>query len=111
MGNARVLSWNVNGLRACAKKGFGRFLTTSRAEIVGVQEVRALPHEVPEAIREKKGWHSAFAPAERRGYSGVGLFSRRPADRIESSLGEERFDCEGRIQIARFGKLVVEVGW
>jgi len=111
MGNARVVSWNVNGIRACAKKGFGRFLATSRAEIVGVQEVRALPHEVPEALREKKGWHSAFSPAERRGYSGVGMFSRRPADRIDSSLGEERFDCEGRIQIARFGKLVVANGY
>lgn len=111
MANARILSWNVNGLRACAKKGFGDFLSRSRADIVGVQEVRALPDEIPEALREDRRWHGYFSPAERRGYSGVGIFSRRPADRVDTSLGEERFDVEGRIQLARFGRLVVANGY
>ena len=111
MANARILSWNVNGLRACAKKGFGDFLSRSRADIVGMQEVRALPDEIPEALREDRRWHGYFSPAERRGYSGVGIFSRRPADRVETSLGEERFDVEGRIQLARFGRLVVANGY
>jgi exodeoxyribonuclease-3 len=106
-----VISWNVNGLRACAKKGFGRFLGRSRAEIVGVQEVRALPGELPTELTENRRWHSYFAPAEKRGYSGVGLFARRAADRVDTSLGEDRFDREGRIQIARFGKLVVANGY
>ena len=111
MTSARVVSWNVNGLRACAKKGFGRFLARSRAEIVGVQEVRALPEEVPDALVANRRWHTHFSPAEKRGYSGVGLFARRAPDRVETSLGEERFDREGRIQIARFGKLVVANGY
>jgi len=111
MSTARVISWNVNGLRACTKKGFGKFLSTSRAEIVGVQEVRALPHEVPEELTRRRNWHSHFAPAEKRGYSGVGLFARREPDRVDTSLGAERFDREGRIQIARFGKLVVANGY
>ncbi|MEE2663282.1 MAG: exodeoxyribonuclease III [Myxococcota bacterium] len=108
---ARVISWNVNGLRACAKKGFGRFLARSRAEIVGIQEVRALPEEVPEELVRNRRWHTHFSPAEKRGYSGVGLFSRRGPDRVQTSLDDERFDREGRIQIARFGRLVVANGY
>jgi len=103
----RIVSWNVNGLRACAQKGFGAWLGRSRAEIVGVQEVRALPDEVPEELRSKRGWHTHFQAAERRGYSGVGLFSRRAPDRVDTSLGDPRFDVEGRFQLAHFGSLVV----
>jgi exodeoxyribonuclease-3 len=97
----------VNGLRAAAKKGFGDWLADSRAEIVGIQEVRALPDQIPAALREPEAWRVAFQPAERKGYSGVGLYSRRAPDRIETSLGETRFDSEGRVQIAHFGRLAV----
>lgn len=103
----RIISWNVNGLRACAKKGFRAWLGRARAEVVGVQEVRALPEQLPDTVRAPRGFHSYFQPAERLGYSGVGLFARRPADRVDGSLGEARFDAEGRVQIARFGRLVV----
>jgi len=103
----RILSWNVNGLRAAAKKGFGEWLAGSGAEIVGVQEVRAAPEQLPSELREPKTLHAAFATAERKGYSGVGLYSRRRPDRIETELGEARFDSEGRLQIAHFGRLAV----
>ena len=90
--NARIVSWNVNGLRACARKGFTSWLARSRAEVVGVQEVRALPEQLEPELREPRRWHTHFSPAERKGYSGVGLFSRRAPDRVEVSLGESRFD-------------------
>ena len=102
----RVVSWNVNGLRACVRKGFTTWLARSRADIVGLQEVRARPEEIPPEVLRTR-WHRHFAPAERPGYSGVALFSRMPADRVETSLGEPRFDREGRLQIARFGRLAV----
>jgi len=108
---ARVLSWNVNGLRACAKKGFARWLSRCGAEVVALQEVRALPEQLPGALAAPRRWHACFAPAERRGYSGVALYSRRKPDAVETSLGEERFDREGRLQIARFGRLVVVNGY
>jgi exodeoxyribonuclease-3 len=107
----RVISWNVNGLRACAKKGFSAWLARSRAEIVGLQEVRALPEELPEELRDPRRWHPYFFPAERRGYSGVAIYARREADAVETSLGEEHFDLEGRLQLARFGRLVVANGY
>jgi len=107
----RVLSWNVNGLRACAKKGFARWLSRCGAEVVALQEVRALPEQLPGTLADPRRWHACFAPAERRGYSGVALYSRRKPDAVETSLGEERFDREGRLQIARFGRLVVANGY
>ena len=106
-GTVKVLSWNVNGLRACADKGFGRWLSRCGGEIVGVQEVRAKPNQLPGALAAPRNWHAAFSSAERKGYSGVGLYARRAPDRIETSLGEERFDCEGRVQIARWSRLAV----
>jgi exodeoxyribonuclease-3 len=101
------VSWNVNGLRACAKKGFPRWLGRAGAEIVGLQEVRAFEDQLPDAARAPRGWHVHFSAAERPGYSGVALYSRRKPDAVETSLGQQRFDAEGRLQIARFGRLVV----
>lgn len=103
----RVLSWNVNGLRACAKKGWARWLEASEGSIVGVQEVRARREQLPAEIAEPPGWSSHFIAAERPGYSGVGLFSRRPPDDVREAMDEPRFDAEGRVQIARFGRLRV----
>lgn len=107
----RIISWNVNGLRACAKKGFADFLARSEADVVAVQEVRAFPEQLPDDIRSPTGWHTHFSPAERPGYSGVGIFSRRQPKRIETSLGEARFDVEGRLQIARFDGLAIVNGY
>ena len=98
----RVVSWNVNGIRACVKKGFAEFLKRSQADIVGVQEVRALYEEIPDEARTPPGWHTAFVAAERRGYSGVGIYSRLAPERVETALGEPQFDVEGRYIAAHF---------
>lgn len=110
----RILSWNVNGLRAAAGRGFTRWLSRSGADIVAVQEVRAAPSDLPGALTPDRlagRWHAHYASAERKGYSGVALFSRRALDSIETSLGAPRFDREGRLQIARLGRLVVVNGY
>ena len=98
----RVVSWNVNGIRACVKKGFAGFLERAEADIIGVQEVRALYEEIPDEARTPTGWHSAFVAAERRGYSGVGIYSRLAPERVETALGEPQFDIEGRYIAAHF---------
>jgi exodeoxyribonuclease-3 len=103
----RIVSWNVNGLRSCASKGFASVLARSRATLFGVQEVRAAEATLPTPLARPRGWHSAFFPAERPGYSGVGLYSRLLPDALETKLGEARFDAEGRLQIVRLGGLVV----
>ena len=103
----RIVSWNVNGLRACARKGFLRFLEGCEADVVGLQEVRALPHQLTPDVRCPAGWHAAFSPAERLGYSGVAIYSRQAPTRVETALGDPRFDVEGRLIIAHFGRLAV----
>jgi len=103
----RFASWNVNGLRSCAAKGFGDWLEASGAEVVGLQEVRAQAEQLPPEVREPPGWHVAVSAGERPGYSGVALFSRRPPDSLATALGKPRFDREGRLQLARFGRLLV----
>ena len=109
----RVLSWNVNGLRAAQNRGFSRWLSRSGADVVGIQEVRARPDDLPPPLTPERlagRWHAHYAPAERKGYSGVALYSRPEPDRVETALSP-RFDEEGRLQIARFGKLVVANGY
>jgi exodeoxyribonuclease-3 len=103
----RVLSWNVNGLRACARKGFLLWLRAAEADIVGLQEVRALPEDLSPRVRSPRGWSTCFSVAERRGYSGVGLFSRSAPDWVRTSLDQPHFDREGRLQLARFGRLLI----
>ncbi len=106
-GSLRFVSWNVNGLRACGRKGFARWLAASEADLVGIQELRATPDDLDPELRAPPGWHPFFRPSERPGYSGVALFSRLAVDRVETSLGTPRFDREGRLQIAHLGRLVV----
>ena len=79
--------------------------------MVALQEVRALPGDLPPGLRAPRNWHVAFHPAERLGYSGVAVYSRSKPDAVETSLGEDRFDVEGRLLQARFGRLVVINGY
>jgi exodeoxyribonuclease-3 len=103
----KILAWNVNGLRACARKGFLEWLDQCGADIVAVQEVRARPEQLKRSLRRPDGWHAHFVSAERKGYSGVGLYSRVGPDAIETSLGDDSFDHEARLQIASFGLLAL----
>ncbi len=103
----RIVSWNVNGLRACGQKGFGSWLQACGADVVCLQEIRALPEQLPPELMAPPGWHLAFSPAQRLGYSGVALLSRQPWQTLYTSLGDPELDCEGRLQIAQFGKLTV----
>ncbi|MFO7287073.1 MAG: exodeoxyribonuclease III [Gammaproteobacteria bacterium] len=107
----RVVSWNVNGLRACAKKGFAKFLESSNADVVGIQEVRADPAQLDPETCFPQGWQAYFAPAVRPGYSGVAIYSRVEPDDVQIGVGEKRFDDEGRLITARFGELFIVNGY
>ena len=109
----RVASWNVNGLRAVMQKGFLDWLNQCGADVVGLQETRVTLDQLEDArtTLQKAGWHLVLNPAERKGYSGTALLSRRPPDELKQSLGASEFDVEGRIQLARFGRLLVVNGY
>lgn len=108
----RLVSWNVNGLRAAHGKGFLDWLAAEKADVVGVQEVRARSEQLPDEVRSPQGWKAThFVSAVRPGYSGVGLFARKTPDDVEATLGIPEHDAEGRLQLARFGKLTVVNGY
>ena len=103
----RIYSWNVNGLRACAAKGFLAWMGRARGQIVSVQEVRARPEQLPAALAAPPRWHARFVAAEKKGYSGVGTYSRWAPDAVLTSLGAAELDREGRLLHLRFGALHV----
>ncbi len=104
-----VTSWNVNGLRAAAGKGFPEWLhgLGPGPHVIGLQEVRAHPDQVPPAVARPDGFVTHFFPANRPGYSGVALYATRTPDSVGTTLGVPEFDVEGRVQLARFGRLLV----
>ena len=103
----RLFSWNVNGLRACGRKGFLDWLHTARPDVLGVQELRATADQLEPELHSPEGYHTAFHAAERAGYSGVALYSRMvPAALALGALGEERFDREGRLIVADYGRVL-----
>ena len=101
----KAISWNVNGLRACARKGFLDWLGSSGANWIGVQEVRANYNQLTEEIRSPQGYVSNFVAAERPGYSGVAMYALESADEWITTMGEAQFDEEGRMQLGRWGHL------
>lgn len=101
-----AISWNVNGIRAITKKGIIPWEAVPGADVVALQEVRATPDQIGE-LAEPDGWHAAWFPAEKGGYSGVAILSRTRPDEVVEGLGDDRFDCEGRVLTARFGTVAV----
>ena len=83
------------------------FLEASDADVLCLQEVRALPTQLEAHVRAPDGWHASFSAAERKGYSGVAVFSRQPPHRVETTLGIEEYDREGRFLIAHFGRMAI----
>ena len=105
----RILSWNVNGIRACVDKGFLDWLRRSKGDVVGLQEMRVDEGKLPPALRRSRRFpHFALSEARsRKGYSGVGLLSREAPAELRTELERPRFDREGRFQLARFDDLLV----
>ena len=103
----KVVSLNVNGLRSAAKKGFFPWLAAQKADIVCLQEVKAQEADLEPAMLAPKGFVGHFHCAEKKGYAGVALYSRRKPDRVITGFGVKEFDAEGRYLEAQFGRLAV----
>ncbi len=103
----RILTLNVNGIRSAASKGFFDWLPSQQADIVCLQELKAQVDQLGAEVFWPAGYHCYYEPAERKGYSGVGLYARREPDDVIAGFGVEEFDREGRYLEARFGRLSV----
>ncbi len=103
----RIISLNLNGIRSACTKGVLPWLNAQEADWVCLQEVKAQEADLSEAMRNPSDMHAHYHFAEKKGYSGVGLWSRRPPDRLIAGLGDAEFDAEGRFLRADFGGLSV----
>jgi exodeoxyribonuclease-3 len=103
----RVISVNVNGIRAAARKGFFEWLATVGPDVVCIQETKAQHHQLTESCFTPDGYHCYYEDAARKGYSGVAIYSRQQPDAIVRGFGVAEFDDEGRYLEIRLGKLKV----
>lgn len=102
-----VISANVNGIRATAKKGFFDWLLMQKADLVCLQETKAQMAQLLDPVFHPEGYHCYFTDAEKKGYSGVVLYAKRKPDRVAHHLGFTTADQEGRFIQADFGELSV----
>lgn len=103
----RIISANLNGIRSANTKGFFDWMAGTDADVVCVQELKAQAADLTDAMRHPTGYQGFFHYAEKKGYSGVGIYCRRPPDRIVEGIGDAEFDAEGRFIRADFGDLSV----
>ena len=103
----RLVSWNVNGIRAAQKKGFLEWLASDGPDILCIQETKANISQLSKALTSAAGYSAYFSPQERKGYSGVALYTREEPKSVDYGLGVERFDSEGRTIVADYGDFVL----
>ena len=103
----RLISWNVNGIRAAHKKGFLEWFESEHLDVLCLQETKAHESQLPTALKDVEGYHVWFSQPERKGYSGVALYSRQEPRSVSFGLGVERFDSEGRTVVADYDDFVL----
>lgn len=103
----KLASWNVNGIRACGRGGFLKWFEDEGADIVCVQEIKARPDQVEECYHRPMKYHGFWHPAEKAGYSGVAIFSKKEPLSVQFGIGDKDIDREGRVLIAKFKNFTV----
>ena len=103
----RIITVNLNGIRSADSKGFYEWLQTQQADVICLQEIRIMHEQLTEIMLNPGNLNSAFEFAEKRGYSGVGIYFRKSPDRIQKGIGWSDMDSEGRFIQADYGKLSV----
>ena len=103
----KLISYNVNGIRAAITKGLFSFLEEEQPDVFCIQESKAQPEQIDTLALQEMGYHSYIHSAEKKGYSGVCIFSRRRPDRVVAGMNNSRYDSEGRVLRADFGDLTL----
>lgn len=97
----KISSYNVNGIRAAHRKGFADWVEESNPDVICIQEMRALESQIPKEIKEL-GYHKYYHEAEKKGYSGVAIYSKQEPIKVSAGLGVDWVDKEGRVLMAEF---------
>lgn len=101
----KIISYNVNGLRAAMKKGFAEWMQTHPADVICLQECKAQQHDVDISALRELGYKDHWFCAQKKGYSGVTVFSKIDPDDVQCGTGHEVSDSEGRVIQLQFGKV------
>ncbi len=103
----RIISVNTNGIRAAARKGFFDWLEKQQADVVCIQETKAQLHQLEDPIFHPEGYHCYYHDAEKKGYSGVAIYSKLRPKKVQMGIGMHDVDQEGRYLEVQFDKLSV----
>ena len=103
----KIISANLNGVRSAAKKGFFEWMTKQDADVICVQELKAQALDMTPELLAPSNYHGNFHYAEKKGYSGAGIYSKTQPDAVQIGFGNSEFDAEGRYVQCDFGKLSV----
>ena len=103
----KIITYNVNGLRAAVSKGLPEWLAQENPDILCLQETKLQPDQYPGEVFEALGYKSYLYSAQKKGYSGVAILTKREPDHVEYGMGMEAYDNEGRFIRADFGDLSV----
>ena len=103
----KIISYNVNGIRAAVKKGFLDWLKDSNADVVCLQETKAQEEQIPVMDFSMLGYETYSFSAQKKGYSGVAILCKKTPDKVVRGMGIEKYDFEGRFIRADFGEVSV----
>jgi exodeoxyribonuclease-3 len=103
----RIITYNVNGIRAALTKNWLEWLNESGADMVCLQEIKASPEQLDTKVFEQAGFHHYWYPAQKKGYSGVAILSKHKPDAVHYGMGIEKYDQEGRLMRVDFGDVSV----
>ena len=98
----KLLSWNVNGLRACERYGFSRWFEATRADVVCLQEIKVKPDQLPPDLVTPRRYRSYWHVADKPGYSGIAIYARQEPVDVRHGLGVPAIDREGRVLAVEF---------
>ena len=103
----KLLSWNVNGIRAAVKKGFLEYLEDENPEVICIQETKAHKEQLTSEILEDHGYFTYWHSGEKKGYSGVATFCKEEPLYIQEGIGIKKYDDEGRVLITEHNKFLL----
>jgi exodeoxyribonuclease-3 len=104
---AKIISYNVNGIRSAISKGFMDWLKAANPDVICLQEIKAEPGQIDVTVFEDAGYHHYWYPAQKKGYSGVAIFTKQKPTYVEYGCGIEKYDFEGRVLRVDFGDVSV----
>lgn len=104
---AKIITYNVNGIRSAMSKGLLDWIKAADPDIVCFQEIKAEPGQIDVTVFEKMGFHHFWHPAQKKGYSGVAILSKIKPDNVHAGCGIEKYDFEGRVLRADYGDVSV----